>query len=482
MPKAHRRKQKTRHQDARAHGLAVWRTQDAAERLAVPAVSYGPTPGQVRHRITVETAGRAVVTKGVDDDIARLRLGREPVAGPDGKTSLDRARAHMTNFQWATKKREWDEAGLERKEVIALRQMPLNDAADHVATIIDRAEQQGLSVDSAAKVQKKAERTWEKMIDMSNKDPVRLVTGSLGDEADDRTPPFENVARVMKLFKENRAAVASTGPDGPTLQLGAPGRGPKITDSDDTTTIPGRIGQAPIPPQEQWRMLFDARLADQRTLMPDDEHKHRRLNAREAEQLLQLPKNKELDRKAYRTHLEQAWERAQKKFPPEHADKAFKEALSFHHKGADVDGVKAEMLSKLIKGRPLTNTDFQRMRSLEQIDGTSLSSGIDVMARIDRAGRSQGMPAIAPMGDAGRPAIGQGMAQPSPKQMEWLQANPDGWQAFDQRFGKGAAARALSGGPGNDPWGNRRQAVPKRDWRDDEKNIQPKSGWGFFGR
>jgi len=62
MPKSHRRKPKrTRQHEARAHGLALWRTQDAADRLAVPAVSYGPTPGQVRHRITVETAGHAVV-------------------------------------------------------------------------------------------------------------------------------------------------------------------------------------------------------------------------------------------------------------------------------------------------------------------------------------------------------------------------------------------------------------------------------------
>jgi hypothetical protein len=62
MPKKHRRKpNRTRQHEARANGLAIWRTQDAAERLAVPAVSYGPTPGQVRHRITVETAGHAVV-------------------------------------------------------------------------------------------------------------------------------------------------------------------------------------------------------------------------------------------------------------------------------------------------------------------------------------------------------------------------------------------------------------------------------------
>jgi hypothetical protein len=411
------------------------------------------------------TAGRAVVTKGVDDDIARLRLGREPVAGPDGKTSLDRARAHMTNFQWTTKKREWDEAKLEHKELSGLRSMTNEEAADHVATMIERAEGNEDSIRSAARIQQKADARLKKILDMRDRDPVRSVNGFDGDEPDDRSPPLPNTREAMKRIAEARQPDIVTGPDGVPVRSGQP--------------------KQAMPPQQQWETLFEARLADQREVMPYETEKHRIISRREAEQLLRMPKDgKGLDYRAYRQRLEEAAKSAEAKFGPKYAKRALEEAIGFHLAGgsADQKARQASILSKMAKGEPVTSGDLRVLRDIEAVDGVSLSSGVDAMARIDRAGRSQGMPAIAPMGDPGRPAIGQGVAQPSAKQLEWLRANPDGWQAFDQRFGKGAAARALSGGPGNDPWGGRRQAVPKRDWRDDEKNIQPKSGWGLFGR
>jgi hypothetical protein len=39
-----------------------------------------------------------------------------------------------------------------------------------------------------------------------------------------------------------------------------------------------------------------------------------------------------------------------------------------------------------------------------------------------------------------------GLAQPTKQQAALLQQNPDGWQAFDRKFGAGAAARVLAPG------------------------------------
>ena len=435
------------------------------------------------------TAGRAVVTKGVDDDIARLRLGREPVAGPDGKTSLDRARAHMTNFQWTTKKREWDEAKLEHKELSGLRSMTNEEAADHVATMIERAEGNEDSIRSAARIQQKADARLKKILDMRDRDPVRSVNGFDGDEPDDRSPPLTNTREAMKRIAEARQPDIVTGPDGVPVRSGQP--------------------KQAMPPQQQWETLFEARLADQREVMPYETEKHRIISRREAEQLLRMPKDgKGLDYRAYRQRLEEAAKSAEAKFGPKYAKRALEEAIGFHLAGgsADQKARQASILSKMAKGEPVTSGDLRTLRDIEAVDGVSLSSGVDAMARIDRAGRSQGMPAIArrdfgldgsgaavpvspaPMTDAGRPGIRQG---PTTKQMEWLQANPDGWEVFEQRFGPGSAARVL-GVPalgvagavgGKDPWGASRGKVPQRAWRDDEKGVKPASGWtGFFGR
>lgn len=333
------------------------------------------------------TAGRAVVTKGVDDDIARLRLGREPVAGPDGKTSLDRARAHMTNFQWTTKKREWDEAKLEHKELSGLRSMTNEEAADHVATMIDRAEGNEDSVKSAARIQQKADARLKKILDMRDRDPVRSVNGFDGDEPDDRSPPLPNTREAMKRISEARQPDIVTGPDGVPVRSGQP--------------------KQAMPPQQQWETLFEARLADQREVMPYETEKHRIISKREAEQLLRMPKDgKGLDYRAYRQRLEEAAKSAEAKFGPKYAKRALEEAIGFHLSGgsADQKARQASILSKMAKGEPVTSGDLRTLRDIEAVDGVSLSSGVDAMARIDRAGRSQGMPALGTVNPA-LPAI-----------------------------------------------------------------------------
>lgn len=360
------------------------------------------------------TAGRAMVTKGVDDDIARLRLGREPVVGEDGKTSLQRARAHMTNMQWTKKSQEWAAAGLEHQEISGLRTMTDSEMGDYKSSIVDRAEAAGLSVADAARIQKKADTISAKIMEMRNKDPVRAITGSIGDEPDDRTPPLPHTADAIKALKENRGRQAQTGPDGaPVLGQGPQGRVPRISDDEEpASAMPGRIGRAPIPARDQWGILFEARLKDQEMVMPYNSEKHRIISKAEAEQLLMIPrKAKETgDRKGFETALKEGWERAQKKFPPEYADRAFKEAINFAIDG-DIDGVKASILSKLAKGRPVTGADLRQLRGIEETDRTSVaevikSGGLETMQRFDRLGRDRGPgPGPLPSIDPALPAI-----------------------------------------------------------------------------
>jgi hypothetical protein len=63
MPKPHRRKpQKTRRQEARAHGLAQWRKRDEAERLTRPYISLAPAPGELIRRVIVQDlSGECVI-------------------------------------------------------------------------------------------------------------------------------------------------------------------------------------------------------------------------------------------------------------------------------------------------------------------------------------------------------------------------------------------------------------------------------------
>jgi hypothetical protein len=235
-------------------------------------------------------------------------------------------------------------------------------------------------------------------------------------------------------------------------------------------------------PQEQWATLFEGRLADQAQVMPYEPEKHRIISKREAERLLMMPKDgKGLDYRAYRERLEAAAARAEQKFGPKYAKRALEEAIGFHLDGgsADMKSQQAAIIRKMARGEPISSADVRAMQAIETIDRVSLSGGIDTMARIDRAGRSQGMPAIAPMGDPGRPAIGQGMASPSARQVDWLKSDPAArFKVFAETFGPEAAAAALLG-QGSDAWGKARaqDKFPKSPRADEfQKAVPPPTG------
>lgn len=415
------------------------------------------------------TSGRAVVTRDLESDIARLRLGREPVAGPDGKTSLDRARSHMTHMQFQKAEEAWREAKLEHEQLSPIRGMTREQAADHVAGMIDRAEGDDNSIRAAARVQKKADQMLAKVIAMREKDPVRSVNGFDGDEVDDRRPPLPNTREAMKAIAASRNPPTVTGPNGERL--------------------PGGPAQPAMTPQQQWETLIEARLKDQQSIMPDEPDKHRIISRAEGEKLLKMPKDgKGLDEKAYRARLEEAAKRAEATFGPKYAKRVLEEAIGFHLSGGSQEQKfqQSRILRKVVTGEAILADDVRQLAAIDDLARRDLGIAVGGggLAATDRMGRS---PIPQPMpGNQGAPAIAgpspaatdwnaaRPVSRPNDKQIQWLRQNPDAWAAFDAKFGPGAAAMAL----GNVETGKPKD-MPKAKG-DTGKFSERKPGW--FGR
>ena len=139
--------------------------------------------------------------------------------------------------------------------------------------------------------------------------------------------------------------------------------------------------------------------------------------------------------------------------------------------------VRKRVAQSIAFNEPVIASEMAQARRLDELHNSSLSRTFEDMATVDRVGRDRSVPQLPPAQDAGRPAIGQKPIQPTQGHADLLRSNPGAWQAFDQKFGPGAASRALSG-TGADPWGDRRKAIPKKD--NPSEFEKPKPGW--FGR
>lgn len=423
------------------------------------------TPTTRRKLINVlRTHERTQMTTQLTDEIERIRLGRPPRLDDAGKTMLDRARAIMPPVQFRKLNEAWTEAQLERDAIAPLTAMPREQMEDHAVGIFRRAEENEESLRVAAKVRAKAERMIERITKLRQTDPVRAVEGYTGEEADERRPPLPNTAAAMRDIRNGRQ------PDNVVLE--------------DGTRAPVGPLREKLAPQQQWQLLFEARLKDQQEIMPDEPGRHRIISRREATKFLGLDKDVgKLDPREYQRRLIEAADKAEKLFGPKYAKRALQEAIAFHIPDGDQEhkDAKANILRKMIQGEPVLSDDLNRVRDLESLRRSGINFGADALVEADRVGR--GIPMnIAPMGDPGRPAIAQNF-QPTPRQADWLRQNPDGWQAFDAKFGRGASAQVLGGG--EDPWGGKRQAIPKAKPGSPEARasdaVKPKDK-GWFAR
>lgn len=418
-------------------------TTDAAdEPFEADDVPYRHLSPLTRRKLinVLRGASRAQVTAQITDEIERVRLGREPARGPDGLTAIERAKRILPPVQYRKLQEQWQEADLEFRSISPLRSMPIEDMYDHVLRIMQGAEQNEESLRAARKVRDKAEREIEKIRKLRDTDPVRSVNGFIGEETDERRPPLPNTAAAMQVLRQARAPDVVTGPDGTPQKTGP--------------------SKSRLTPQQQWELIFDARLKDQELVMPGEPERHRIIDRNEAQKLLRLPKDaKNIDRNRYRQLLGEAAARAEKTYGAKYAKRVMQEAIAFQLSGVDEDhkNIQAGIVRKMISGEPISATDIFQMQQIEQLQRSGLRFGSSALVGLDRVGRGIEFP-VAPAGDPTRPAIGQTF-QPTQRQADWLRQNPDGWQAFDEKFGKGASSRIL--GSDEDPAVALRATLPK---------------------
>lgn len=171
----------------------------------------------------------------------------------------------------------------------------------------------------------------------------------------------------------------------------------------------------------------------------------------EAQALLDLPSNPYLlTEKEYRKRLQSAADRAEEQYGPLAARQVFEAAVRFHVKDKTGSEAAAGMLTKMARGEPVTRDDYRRMTALQDIDTVSRSFDATLSPWLDEEGDR---PAISPLYGkdslefATNYAAEQANVKPNAKQEQWIRDNPDQWSVYDAKFGRGAAARALSATP-----------------------------------
>lgn len=448
-------------------GEATAKSDEPVESDEVPYPHLLP---QTRRKLInyARTAGRAVVTKGVDDDIAMMRRGLEPIIGGDGKTSLDRARVHMTNMQWLKAKEKWEAAADEYKDLSPLRYMTADEQTKHINSIVSNAQESGRSLARAAAREKAAVAAAGKIQDGRDKDPVRFIKGFDGEDdgADQRKLAAPEIMTAMRTLNQARNGQIAISPDGVIIPLARIRTVQEQADAVADARIPGQFrapGGGALKPSEEWKIMFDARLAAQQAIMPDDPQKHRIIDKEEAGRLLKMPKDgKGLDHKIYKEKLEQAATRASMQYPSDvdptaeavygskigknmtYAQRALHEAIHFQLNDKEHEYMRTSVIRKLASGQPVLVEDMRALHDEQSIGRTSLGIALNRIGRpsqpqIGPTGGNQGLPAIAQSTE-----LAPSYPAPSPKQAEWLKANPDAVSVFDDKFGPGAASRILS--------------------------------------
>ena len=456
---------------------------------------------------------RATATQQIEDDIANLKRGIEPKRGADGLTNLDRVKAipgMMTPMQVAHIEQRVKAAQFQFEALSPLREMSSDQATSYVSGLFDRAEQQGVPLKDADAIQKKAYTALDKREKLLASDPMQFLRGKGPDVDDPLRQPTPAMAQAYEIIRDSRTGGVAIGADGRPMAAssqipdaavsqiaqsnnafadlrkggpvkGAPAWQATTPEQEGPPQIIGAVTKKSVlTPQQQYDVLFRAAIDDQRRLNPDKSEKEFRIiSAADATKILGLPKDvSTISLSELRSRLRTARDDIVQKVGPDWAKKVMTDALELHLRGEKNAQQRKTVLRDLADDKPVDLAEMARSKALDALDSGSLASRIDSMGRADSMGRPDARPG-APLAEADRPAIAQDAPAPSARQAEWLKANPDGWQAFDQRFGSGSAAKILGGSTG-DPWGKARGDVSKRTWRDDEKGLKPKTGYWPF--
>lgn len=367
------------------------------------------------------------------------RTGEMPV-DEQGKTALDRAARILTPNQLAKARRVVDEAKLGYQAVAPLSNMSDEDVFKHFETL---APKPGEQYAAQAKAQDRAMKDWGKIKELRDKDPVAAISGATikgsggpalsvdeggnvivkpGDDTNLKTRPAKEIEDAQRKIEEIKQRAAQGGGQNE------------------------RFPQGPVTLNDAYQTLIDARIAAQQRLLPGQDYKHRIISRDEADRLLNMPKNMDVDSKEYMEGLKKAADRASKIFGPKYGERAFHEAIAYRlKKDEDIraaDRVYGKIVGTLATKGLTADSIASAKKDLEKAEA------LDQLDRWDNEFRGVmgGQPAntsTAPRAQFRMPDAPRAYPTPSEQETAWALHKPERQKKFDEQFGEGAYAKAV---------------------------------------
>ncbi len=394
-----------------------------APEVSAAAQRYMRMTPEARAALTTRarTALSAVTQQEIADDIERIRRTGQPQVGEDGRTSLDRAGRVLTRNQVTKMKIAWDEAALEHKAVSPLRELSEDQAIEHLARLTPDEKAPEDSYRSSSRVQKKAIDEWKRVEKLRNEDPGGSVSGA---------PELKAAAEATTRRRPEVSLQVS--PDGEI----------------EVATAQG----AEMSGQKARAAIIEARLAAQERIgLPN--WKRKTITKREAERLMDMPADTTLPDDQFTKRLRVAADRVDQAYGKELGRKVFEDAVALTIKGKEHREEAASIISRMARGERVSNADLRRFESLGDIDrvGRAFEGQSEFTPGLGQPERPAISPNIGTLAGIGDYASQEASKKPNAKQKEWLTANPDQWQVFDQEFGRGASSAILKKGEKKKP-------------------------------
>ena len=355
---------------------------------------------------SANSAQAAELSQRVDDDTARLRASGVAPVYQDGKTSLDRAREMLKPKDFEKKQFAWNMAQREHDVLGPLHDMSEEEAQAHLEKFAPKSEDTTENYKAASAVQAKAEKKLDAIMNSRRTDPAYAVDPSNPDD-----PKSWPKAREVQAARD---AI----------------RNPQ------TQQLSGEMGPAqPLTQQQKNAAIVQARLAAQSRLgIP--EGMQAPITRDEAQGVLGISGDiKNLSPTELNSKVKAAAARAEQMYGPDLAPRVMDSAISYMIKNQTQRMQEGIVARKALTGAPVTSNDVYQLNLARQLEPLAT-----VVSRLNpRPDTSLALPAAA--------ATIPGQPQPNKQQIELLQQNPDQWEAFDRKFGPGAAARHLVPAP-----------------------------------
>lgn len=419
--------------DTRAKPEAEYKVAAAKPDSAADA-GQAKLPGESRYQFLstrrraalvykAKVAQSAVTQQAVADDIERIRRTGQPEIAEDGSTSLDKAARVLGKNQVDKLKIAWDEARMEYDAIAPLKGMSeledeegLSEVDRHLQAISPDEKLPEESYKSRARVLNKTLDQWKKIQEERRKDPAMAVN-----DAPEVRTAFEQIGKRV-----------------PEVTI--------VQDEDGEIDVATNEGAPVVSAQKAQKMVIEARLQAQARLgIPESLRKP--ITKRQAERLLDMPDPSIIDEKTFIDKLRSAADRAEQVYGPEYGKPALEAAVRFKLRDKEHKEAAAGVLAKMARREPVTARDISRMNTLDEI------------GMMDRVFSDQFLPDYA-MQETARPFISpqfgretllgitdyasrEANRKPNEQQQQWIRDNPDQWRLFDQKFGRGAAAKVL---------------------------------------